>query len=237
MDICNCHKDLDALLCGIPKEWRTGIVNSLCLILENKEPDCKDILKCETVTYLSPFTLNGDVLSISYKNERGQVVIRSIDLTPAFRAILDDLDPVCFANEEDWENMTFEEKLFRIYEEMAGCSNLDGEGEFPCFCVPTSSSTTTTTTAQQECFDYYLADQFDCVDGDCVATGADVLVRGVCDFQNIPGIFYPNTLDHSQLFQITTFTLPDVGFIELDVDLGTMTCNFFCTTTTTTTIP
>lgn len=152
MNICNCHQDLDALLCDIPKEWREGIVNALCFILQCEEVECSDITKCQTLTTLSPFTLSGNILSITYKNEKGQIKTRSIDITPAFESILDDIDPLCLTDTETWAEMTHEERMEMIAEAM-------------CVCCPpttttttttTSTSTTTTTTVAPDCMSFQV---------------------------------------------------------------------------------
>lgn len=136
MKICNCHQDLDALLCDIPLEWREGIVKSLCAVYgELNQPTCDELRNCQTLTNLSPFTLIENNLSIKYKDEKGQIKTRSIDLTPIFDSVLDGVDPMCLTTPEDWASMSHTERMSLIYSEMCVC------------CPPTTTTTTTTTTS------------------------------------------------------------------------------------------
>lgn len=226
MNICNCHQDLDALLCDIPKEWREGIVNALCFILQCEgggEVDCSDITKCQALTTLSPFTLSGSVLSITYKNEKGQIKTTSIDIGIAFNRILDDLDPLCLTDTETWALMSHEGRMEMIASAM-------------CICCPptttstttsTSTSTTTTTTAVPDCMSFKVT----------------VDEESELQYTDCEGIF------HDAIFQIGIYQFcahsgsvvivsgsPTIEVIDVCTD-GTTSTTTTSTTTTTTADP
>jgi hypothetical protein len=139
MSICNCHKDLSIILCDIPYEWRKGIVDALCLLLNSPSETelCKVVKECETRTNLSPFLLNGAILSVSFKDEKERVLTRTLDIQPLIEASLDDIDPSCLMSQEDWDNLTYEERIQSVIDSICSC----------CATTTTTSTSTTTTTS------------------------------------------------------------------------------------------
>lgn len=81
----SCKEELKAKLASIPSEWREVIATAIC---ENKQTvTCEDLTDCETLTSLSAFSVVGDNVCISYKDENGVTVQRCFD-TSAFVAAL-----------------------------------------------------------------------------------------------------------------------------------------------------
>lgn len=77
----DCQKTYQAYLSDLPSEWRSQIADLMCKVKTDVSAvTCTDVKACETLTSLSPFTLNDSELSITYKDERGVSVTRTIDL-------------------------------------------------------------------------------------------------------------------------------------------------------------
>lgn len=81
MTCTDCQKTYQAYLSDIPSEWRVQIADLMCKVVADVDAlGCPEVKSCETLTSLSPFTLNGGELSITYKDERGISITRTIDL-------------------------------------------------------------------------------------------------------------------------------------------------------------
>lgn len=130
MKICNCHKDLDAILCDIPNEWRKGIVNALCLTFQEDIITCAAIRDCETLTTLSAFSVQGTKISVTYTNEKGTVKNTSFDIQQSLNLV--ELEPECL---EDWDTDTISGKIEQLIEAYCLC------------CINTTTTTTTTSTS------------------------------------------------------------------------------------------
>lgn len=137
MDICNCHIDLDKLLCDIPHEWRKGIVDSLCFALRPKEITCENIKKCETLTFLSDFTIQDGNLSVYYINENGTKHTSVVNLNSTIENALDEIDASCLMDQEEWNTLSNLERMAAIVDLLCPC----------CITTTTTSTTTTSTTS------------------------------------------------------------------------------------------
>lgn len=221
MNICNCHIDLNAYLCDIPSEWREGIVKALCLALEPPGDSCDAIKECETRTSLSAFTLQGNELSIIYKDENGYSHTAEIDLSSAIDASLDDTDPSCLMSQEDWDELSYLEKIQAIVD--AHCECCTTTTTTTTSTTTTSTSTTTTTTSA---FDFYTADAYTC-EGVCVLDELAVIAvpNG---FIVLPGQFYAADPDDGRFYKIVGNSVTSEGAIVLDVDTATTDCDSFC---------
>ncbi len=82
MNCTDCQKTYQAYLSDLPSEWRSQIALLMCKVIDDiDELACPDVKACETLTSLSPFTLTDEgQLSITYKDERGVSVTRSVTL-------------------------------------------------------------------------------------------------------------------------------------------------------------
>jgi len=138
MNICNCNKDLDALLCEIPEEWREGIVQSLCLLLNQDDDICTGVENCETLTLLSPFVLNGNTLSTKFKDEQGYTHTSSLDLGDILDTLLSDVNPNCLMSQDDWDALSHEARVQAVLTFACGCCSTT--------TTTTAAPTTTTTT-------------------------------------------------------------------------------------------
>lgn len=77
----DCNKTYQAYLSDLPSEWRKQIADLMCKVVEDVSGvECEDVKACETLTSLSPFTLEDTTLSITYRDERGVSTTRSVDL-------------------------------------------------------------------------------------------------------------------------------------------------------------
>lgn len=140
MAFCNPKEELSAILCNasVPPEWRDAIVRALSCVISLRRDDegfCNGVKECETLTAFQPIVRVGNTLTFSYKDEKKVVHSRSVDLTTVINNLLTDVDVSCFMEQEDWEELTFPEKLNAIYEK-ACCvhGNCSGDGESGCGC-------------------------------------------------------------------------------------------------------
>lgn len=77
----DCKSIYEAYLCDVPSSWRAQIASLMCKVVTDVNTiTCEKVTECETLTSLSPFTLDGDTLSIQYTDENGVTVTRSIDI-------------------------------------------------------------------------------------------------------------------------------------------------------------
>jgi hypothetical protein len=223
--ICNCQTDIDKILCDVPAKWRKALIQALCFTLHSKPQfTCDMVENCETLTYLAPLTIDGTTISTSYRNERGQTIVRSIDIEAALNEAGSLVDPSCIMSEEDWAELTHAERIQAIIDAM-------------CDCCPATTTTSTTTTTTQA-FDYYFADVYECngLSGTCILLDEDLVVRVPVGFINTPGMYYPGAeVSNDDLyFQITGPAVFDPSF-EIIETTGSLTCGLGCATTTTTT--
>lgn len=115
-------EQIEKYLSHLPSEWKTQLVQILCLINDQKEePSCDTIKDCETVTTLSNFSVNGTVVSIQYKNESGVTVTRSFDAENIINGALSDIDPGCLATASEWESLTFTERIQLLIDKQCDC--------------------------------------------------------------------------------------------------------------------
>jgi hypothetical protein len=135
MLIKNCISDIFAYLCDIPQNWREGITKALCFVNQDNNIVCNDIQKCETLTNLSAFTLNNTELSVTFKNERGELQKRSVDIRSAIETVLNSIDPKCLMTQNEWNLLSYEGKIQSII-----------NGHCECCITPTTTTTSTTTT-------------------------------------------------------------------------------------------
>lgn len=113
----NCDQILEKYLCDMPEEWRIPIITSICESLTRA--DCEDVSKCETLTSLSAFSRTSDTVSFSFSDETGEIFTRSFEIpkTQTLSAVL----PYCLASQEDWDNMTFLERLEALIDIRCAC--------------------------------------------------------------------------------------------------------------------
>jgi len=98
------------------------LVQILCLIkAEKQEPDCAKVKSCETVTSLSPFEVDGTIVSITYKDENGISITRSFDAATVVNNTLNDINPNCLTSEVTWESLTFEERIQLLIDSHCDC--------------------------------------------------------------------------------------------------------------------
>lgn len=82
-----CEFELSELLKPIPAPFRKAIAKILCKIRGEKyEPSCTDFKNCETLTTLSPFTIVGTNVCITFKDEKGVFTQRCADLQSILNA-------------------------------------------------------------------------------------------------------------------------------------------------------
>lgn len=126
----NCEEVIQGYLCDLPSEWRVQIAKVICKFLNPSTTlNCDDVAKCETLTSLSAFTVDGTSVCITYKDENGTEFERCFDATD----ITMDLDPKCIMSQEDWDLLSWKDKIQAII-------------DYACTCQQITTSTTTTTT-------------------------------------------------------------------------------------------
>lgn len=127
----NCEDVMQGYLCDLPSEWRSQIAHVICKYLNPPTSlKCPDVKKCETLTYLSAFTINGSQVCIDYTDENGSTVHRCFDMAQVGL----DLDPKCMMSQQAWDALTWEQQIQAII-------------DYACTCQyhPTTSTTSTTT--------------------------------------------------------------------------------------------
>lgn len=119
----NCEHLMEEYLCNLPYQWRKQIAKAICVsISEQQSLSCSDITKCETLTSLSAFTITGDTICITYKDENKQSFERCFSLQELQNSTLNQVDPKCVADINAWLLMTYEEKIQAII-------------DFACLCT------------------------------------------------------------------------------------------------------
>ena len=221
MNICNCLLDLQALFCDIPSKWRKGIVDAICYINSSRKSTCECFDKCETLTSLSGFTLVGSILSINYKDENGQTSTSSVDLNDALDNLLDGVDPKCLMSQETWDELSPSERIQFIISAHCGCCS-----------ITTTTSTTTTTTSP---YTYYLADEYTCLEGNCVLVAKNVLIYVPNGFIFSSLYYYQGVDNPDSYYQIVGLGSPNSGAVTIDGDVYSLDCSSFCPAATTTT--
>lgn len=114
----NCEELIGKYLCDLPSEWRTQIAKVICKFINPTVPlNCDDVKKCETLTTLSAFTVDGSEVCITYTDENGQSHERCFSISD----IKPQLDPKCIMSQEDWDLLTWEEQIQAIIDYACDC--------------------------------------------------------------------------------------------------------------------
>lgn len=115
----NCRELMEKYLCDLPFEWRSQIAMVICKYLNAEETiDCIDIKKCETLTYLSAFTITGREVCIDYKDENGSTVHRCFNMDD----VVLNLDPKCIMSQEDWDLLSWKEQIQALIDYVCECN-------------------------------------------------------------------------------------------------------------------
>lgn len=116
------QEQIESYLSALPSEWKDQVVQVLMLIKNEKEkPDCDTVKQCETVTSLSPFTVEGTVVSITYTDEEGVETTRSFDTKQILNNVLNELSPACLTSEEEWGTLELDEKFQLLIDSHCEC--------------------------------------------------------------------------------------------------------------------
>lgn len=115
VDCQECENKFAPYLDALPAEWRDQIVTVLCEIYKDRTVlDCQEVRNCETLTSLSPFTVEGTSLCITYKDENGVETKRCQDMLGVLTAATNTVDPKCVATPEEWANMNYTQRIAAI---------------------------------------------------------------------------------------------------------------------------
>lgn len=129
----NCEELIGKYLCDLPSAWAKQISKVICEFLNPSTTlECDDMKKCETLTSLSAFRMDGSEVCITYKDENGVSIERCFDMAEASLV----LDPKCIMSQEDWDELTWNEQIQAIIDYACTCQEI----------TTTTTSTTTTTT-------------------------------------------------------------------------------------------
>lgn len=81
---CNspCTEIYKAALSDIPSKWAEQIANLLCQLDSDKYSgiSCDKVQECETLTAITDFSLNGNTVSLSYRDENENVTVKTLAL-------------------------------------------------------------------------------------------------------------------------------------------------------------
>lgn len=124
-------EQIEKYLGNLPSKWKDQLVAILCEIKDQQSTvDCDTVRDCETLTSLSNFTVNGTVISITYKDEHSVQVTRSFDIGTILNGLIDDLDPNCLTDSTTWSNLSYAERLQLLIDAHCACC-------IPCLSAPT----------------------------------------------------------------------------------------------------
>lgn len=116
----NCEEVIQGYLCDLPSEWRSQIAAVICKFLNHSTSvSCSDVKKCETLTSLSAFSINGSQVCIDYTDENGVVNHRCFDMTQVGL----NLNPKCIMSQQAWDALTWEQQIQAIIDYRCTCSN------------------------------------------------------------------------------------------------------------------
>lgn len=116
------EEQIQSYLTPLPSEWRDKITQALVAFKESiTQPTCEDFKACETLTVLSPFTIAGDTITISYTDEAGVTTPRSVSLGQVLNSTLEDLTPGCLTDVTTWASMTYTERLQALIDAQCDC--------------------------------------------------------------------------------------------------------------------
>lgn len=105
------------------------------------EDVCSKVVECQHITSLSDFSVDGQVVSITFTGEDGVSYTRTFDLSLHLGDVFNDIAGDCVISGEEWVNMTITEKFQAIVDDVCACCE-----PTTTTTTSTSSSTTTTTT-------------------------------------------------------------------------------------------
>lgn len=121
----NCEELIQSYLCDLPSAWAKQMATVICKFINPSVPlECNDVKKCETLTSLSAFTVNGSEVCIDYTDENGSTVHRCFNMEDIGLS----LDPKCIMSQEDWDVLTWNEKIQAII-------------DYSCSCAPSTTCT------------------------------------------------------------------------------------------------
>jgi len=116
----NCQEKLEKYLCDIPAQWRKQIVYVICEGISKAEQiDCRNLKKCQTITFLSAFTKDNCSIFVSYRNEANITKNVFFNYCELIDRLMDEVDPKCLASEENWLEMSHEHRMQLILNELA----------------------------------------------------------------------------------------------------------------------
>jgi hypothetical protein len=106
----------------LPQKWAEQLADILCQINQDRDDvNCQTVKDCETVTSLSDFTVSGTTVSIKYTDENGVQITRSFDAGAVVNGSLDDLDPNCLASPEEWNSLSYDERIQLLIDAHCAC--------------------------------------------------------------------------------------------------------------------
>lgn len=118
----NIKEKVEAYLSNLPSEWREKLTKLLCELDESKNKvNCSDVKKCETLTSLSPFSINGTLVSIKYKDEKGVQTTRSFDVSNILNNSLNSLNPGCLTTQLNWNTLTYQQRIQLLIDKHCDC--------------------------------------------------------------------------------------------------------------------
>jgi hypothetical protein len=130
----DCVKNIIDILSDLPLKWAEMIACNICNLSCTGQPDCNEVIDCQTLTELSTWVISEDKVCITYKNEKGVLVTRCFTIPDTG---MYDADGTCLT--EEWFNIDKIAKWQAIVDKFCDC------------CTPTTTTSTTTTTTEVPC--------------------------------------------------------------------------------------
>lgn len=115
-------EQIETYLKDLPSKWSKQLTTILCEINSNQQTvDCEDVRMCETLTSLSPFTVNGTEVSIKYKDEHEITITRSFDLDQVINKQLESVSSNCLTDQNTWDSLTLSQRLQLLVNSHCDC--------------------------------------------------------------------------------------------------------------------
>jgi hypothetical protein len=119
MSCTEIPKEYQDFLESVPTKWREQILAFLIKIKQEATSiNCGNVKDWETTTSLSPFTIEGTSVCITFTDEKGVETKRCFDASSILSDALYNVDPKCIATQESWRNMTFAQKMQAIIDKI-----------------------------------------------------------------------------------------------------------------------
>jgi len=116
------QEQIETYLKDLPSKWKDQLVSILCQIKDERtHPTCDEVKDCETLTSLSDFSVEGDIVSVVYTDEHSVQVTRSFSVGQLVNNTLEGIDPECLTDQTTWDNLTYSQRIQLLIDNFCDC--------------------------------------------------------------------------------------------------------------------